>query len=350
MVYDGALAAMSVKASSKKAIIAALTANAAVTLIKFIAFALSGSGAMLSEAIHSTADTGNQMLLFLGQRRALKEADDRFHYGYGGERYIFGMLSAAGIFFIGCGVTVYHGVTSILHPHMPHIATATFAVLGASFLVEGAVLIYAVRFLIAERGELPFWRYVRERADPAAVAILLEDSAAVVGVVLAGSGILLAKLTGQPLWDALASIFVGLLLGGIAIYLAISNRELLLGRSIPDATADRFIELLRQRGTVREVRDVKTREISPEVYALKAEISLDERWLARRLSETAPQTIDTRDRELLFRRIAGRTLALVREEIAALEKDVRAGIPEARHIDLEIAHAGDPDADEPPEG
>jgi hypothetical protein len=112
-------------------------------LIKFMAFFLSGSGAMLSEAIHSAADTGNQVLLFLGLKRASRERDEEFHYGYGGERFIFGILSAAGIFFVGCGVTVYHGITSLLHPHQPEIGPVTFVVLGVSFLIEGGVLFKA---------------------------------------------------------------------------------------------------------------------------------------------------------------------------------------------------------------
>ena len=103
---------------------AALAANSFVTVIKFIAFAVSGSGAMLSEAIHSAADTGNQVLLYLGQTRAQKEADDRFHYGYAGERFVFGILSASGIFFVGCGVTLYHGIEALLHPHDRHASLA----------------------------------------------------------------------------------------------------------------------------------------------------------------------------------------------------------------------------------
>ncbi|MBK9031672.1 MAG: cation transporter [Myxococcales bacterium] len=122
---------MATPASPIKAVLAALAANLFVAIIKLIAFLLSGSGAMLSEAIHSAADTGNQLLLFFGLRRSAREADDRFHYGYAGERFVFGMLSAAGIFFVGCGVTVYHGVTALQHPHMPELSAVTFVVLGA---------------------------------------------------------------------------------------------------------------------------------------------------------------------------------------------------------------------------
>lgn len=341
---------MATKPSSVKAILAALTGNVFVTVIKFAAFMLSGSGAMLSEAIHSVADTGNQVLLYLGQRRGSREADDRYHYGYGPERFVFGILSAAGIFFVGCGVTIYHGVSLAIHPHMPHVGPTTFIVLAVSFVVEGSVLTYAVRGLMHERGQMPFWRYVRERADPASVAILLEDGAAVVGLVLAGAGILLAVATGNPLWDAMGSIVVGLILGVVAVELVLSNRALLLGRSVPEETVDRFIEVLRSRGSIREVRDVKTREITPERFSLKAEITFDEGWLARKLREAAPADMASVDRDVLLLRAAGRALSALRQEIATVERKVRAAIPEAQHIDLEIAHAADPDADEPPEG
>src|SRR5215210_1632601 len=116
-------------ASSVTAVIVALLGNAFVTGIKLIAFLLSGSGAMLSEAVHSAADTGNQLLLFIGLKRGERVADDRFHYGYGGERFVFGMLSAAGIFFIGCGITIYHGVSGLMNPHLPQLSAITFAVL-----------------------------------------------------------------------------------------------------------------------------------------------------------------------------------------------------------------------------
>src|SRR5688572_26352876 len=153
-------------ASSLKSVVAALLGNSFVCVIKLVAFVLSGSGAMLSEAIHSAADTGNQLLLFIGLKRGEREPDDRFHYGYGGERFVFGMLSAAGIFFLGCGITVYHGITSLVTPHMPQLTAITFVVLAAAFVIEGGVLLFAVRSIARQRGDIPFFRYVRERADP----------------------------------------------------------------------------------------------------------------------------------------------------------------------------------------
>jgi zinc transporter 9 len=324
-----------------RAVVLALSGNALVTVIKFIAFALSGSGAMLSEAIHSTADTGNQILLLLGLRRGGRARDDEFNYGYGGDRFIFGMLSAAGIFFVGCGVTVYHGVTSLMHPRAPELGASTIAVLAISFLVEGGVLLYAVRGVSKEARGTPFLRHVRERADPAVVAVLLEDGAAVLGLLLAAAGVGLVYITGNPLWDALASITIGTLLGFIAVYLVLTNRELLLGRAIPPAVETRFVEIVKARPGVANVHDVKTREITPELYQLKAEIRLAPAVVVERLRALLPPGTSVPSgaaHGLLLDELARHALQAVSDEIDAIEHAVQAEIPQARHIDLELDH------------
>ena len=335
-------------ASSVKAVIAALIGNTFVTAIKLIAFVLSGSGAMLSEAIHSFADTGNQLLLFIGLKRGQRAADDRFHYGYGGERFVFGMLSAAGIFFIGCGITVYHGVTSLLSPHAVHATALTFAVLALSLVIEGSVLMFAVRGLWKQKGELPFWEYVRERADPAAVAILLEDGAAVLGVILAASGIAASYFTGNPVFDSLASLVVGLLLGVVAFYLVSENREHLLGRAVPEGVEERFIDVVLDHPSVRSIRDVKTRELTPEAYILKAEITFDNDYIAEQVGRMSLDKIalDGPKRDRSMRLMTALVTDLIATEIAALEKEIRAVIPQARHIDIEVAHPDIPAADD----
>jgi zinc transporter 9 len=327
--------------ASLKTVLAALSGNALVTLVKFVAFALSGSGAMLSEAIHSAADTGNQILLFLGLKRGSREGDKEFQYGYGGERFVFGILSASGIFFVGCGVTVYHGVQSLLHPHQPEIGAITFAVLGFSFLVEGGVLILAITSMRRQAAGMPFWRYVREKADPAALAILLEDGAAVLGLVLATVGILLAWLTGNPVFDALASITVGALLGIIAVVLMVENRALLLGRAVPKEIQQRFLERVRVRGSIADIHDVKTRQLTPETFQFKAEIRFSEEFVSARLAEALPAqglplTGEARARAL--QELSRHLIRALSEEVDAIEAEVRAAIPEAKHIDLELEH------------
>lgn len=322
--------------TSLKAVLTALVGNGFVTIIKFVAFALSGSGAMLSEGIHSAADTGNQLLLFIGLKRGEREADDRFHYGYGGERFVFGILSAAGIFFIGCGITVYHGIQSLLTPHAPALSYVTFVVLAISLVIEGGVLLYAIRAVARDRGALPFMRYVRERADPATVAILLEDGAAVLGLLVAAGGILLTYATGDPIWDAIGSIVVGLVLGFVAFYLVRENRELLLGRAIPEGVEEQFVAIVERQPSIRTVRDVKTRQLTPEAFKLKAEIAFDVEYVAQHLARVLPPGSLDVDK---LRLVAKITTEFVAAEVSAIERSIRAEIPQARHIDLEVASA-----------
>jgi zinc transporter 9 len=331
--------------SSQRAVIAAIFGNGFVALIKFLAFYLSGSDAMLSEGVHSIADTGNQVLLLIGIRLSLKRGDDDFQYGYGSERYIFGLLSAAGIFFLGCGVTIYHGVNSLILNRLPAIGWTTFIVLGVSAIIEGVVFLVALRSILAEKKEMPLFAYLRERADPAAVAILLEDGLAVFGLGLASLGILATHFTSVGLWDSIASIAIGVLLGVIAVYLAIENRELLLGRAVPDDAHDRFVAILEGWPGVRGVRDVKTRQLTPEAYILKAEIAFDEKLLLGRLDKVMPVSppADDRERHEALRALAKCALLAIATEIDAIESAVRREIPEARHIDLELDRSGGPD-------
>jgi solute carrier family 30 (zinc transporter), member 9 len=334
-------------ASALTSVIVALAGNTFVSIIKLFGFLVSGSPAMLSEAIHSFADTGNQLLLFIGLKRGQRAADDRFHYGYGGERFVFGMLSAAGIFFIGCGITLYHGVTSLISPHISPPSALTFIVLAASFVIEGGVLLFAIRHVSKQRGTTPFFTYVRERADPAAVAILFEDSAAVLGVALAALGIAASYVTGSPVFDSVASLVIGGLLGVIAFVLVSQNRELLLGRAVPEGTEETFINSMLQHPSVRSVRDVKTRELTPESYILKAEITFDNDYIAEKL-HAASSELSFDKREYALRRVSALVTDLIATEIQSLEVRIRAVIPQAKHIDIEVAHPdlGEHDDDE----
>jgi zinc transporter 9 len=331
---------MAGSSTSIKAVVAALLGNTFVAAIKVLAFVMSGSGAMLSEAIHSIADTGNQVLLFIGLRRGSRPSDDRFHYGYGGERFVFGMLSAAGIFFLGCGITVYHGVTSLIDPHMPQLTSVTFIVLALSALVEGGVLMFAVRSVLVEKGEMSFFRYVRERADPATVAILLEDGAAVLGLGIAAGGIVMSYVTGRPEFDAMSSIVVGGVLGVVAVYLVRENRELLLGRAVPEGVEAKFVDILLKHASVRSVAAVMTRQMTPEAYKFSAKITLDNDALALHVDDELRDgkwALSGKARGKTLRRITSITTDRIACEIEKIEAAVRAEIPQATYIDLEVA-------------
>lgn len=324
--------------TSARTVITALIGNSFVTIIKLVAFLLSGSGAMLSEAIHSAADTGNQVLLFVGLRRGERAPDEKFHYGYGGERFVFGILSAAGIFFIGCGITVYHGIDSLFHPHPPQLTILTFGVLGVSLLIEGTVLLLAIRSVNQARGEMSFFPYVRERADPATVAILLEDGAAVLGLVIASGSITLSYLTGNPIFDTIGSLIVGAILGAVAVYLVRENRELLIGRAVPANVEEMFEDVVLDQPSIRSVRDVKTRQLTHDAYMFKAELTLDTDYLAEQLDKVLPTNQRDLTKGRALRRATIATTDLIATEMIQVELAIRRAIPQAKHIDLEIAH------------
>ena len=269
---------------SDKAVYAAIAGNTVVMLAKFGAFLAAGSPAMLSEAIHSMADVGNQALLALGIRKSSAPPQPGFPYGFHRDRYIWALISAVGIFFLGCGVTVYHGVSSLLHPHYEEGgAMLSIGVLLFSFVVEGATLLVAFRAVNTLRGDTPIMQHLRETEDPVASAVLLEDGAAVFGVLLAALGIGLTEITGNPIFDSLASISIGLLLGLIAVALIRRNRALLLGERVREETVEQMITILKDQPEVEQLHSVKAVVLGTGALRLAADIDFDGRALARTL-------------------------------------------------------------------
>ena len=321
------------------AVTIAMLANGLLTVVKFIAFLLSGSGAMLSEAIHSLADTGNQGLLFLGIRRSERPADAMFHYGYGKERFLFALLAAVGLFVLGCGVTVYHGIAALFHPPELEIDWLLFAVLGFSFVVEGYVLLKASKAVASMRGNMPFLQFVRTSSDPTLLAVLFEDAVACVGVVIAALGIWLSYLTGSPVFDAISSILIGILMGLVAIWLAWRNRQLILGPAIPKEVEQGIIDLILAQPSVTSVHDIKSRVVAAERFLLKAEIDYDAPYLARLHLDWVRSEIPKLDDEASIKSFVEdfgeRLLKSLADEIDRIEHEVGKTFPRLRHLDLE---------------
>lgn len=324
---------------SKGAVFAALVCNALLTVIKFVAFAFSGSGSMFSEAMHTLADTANQGLLFLGIKRSEKAPDAMFTYGYGGERFLFALLSAVGIFVLGCGVTVYHGIHTIIDPQPVEIHWWLFAVLGVSFVMDGFVLLKAVAAINRARQGVPFVKFLRTTSDPTIAAVLLEDGIACGGVLVALAGIGLALITGNPLFDALGSIAVGGLLGFIAIWLGYKNRSLILGRAIPADVQHKALEFLRSQPSVEAVREVQSRVLGADQFALKAEVDWNGRWLGE---QAMPWVTANKARlleeggEARFSQEFGETIvSALGDEVDRIEKELRRQFPELKYLDFE---------------
>ncbi|MDB4614124.1 cation diffusion facilitator family transporter [bacterium] len=327
---------------SRLAVVSALIGNFLVMVAKFIAFALTGSGAMLSEGIHSIADLLNQFLLLIGIVRSGRTADLEYQYGYGSERYVWALISAVGIFFLGCGFTMYHGVHSLIHPPATNAGDHLWTAIGVlifSLVVEGYVLMVAVKAVRQQSGDEPLLKFMREKADPSVVAVVLEDAAACLGIVIAMVAIILAHVTGHVWWDAVGSLTIGVLLGAIAIFLVLRNKELLVGQGVPPHIRAQLLQILRDNPAVEEVVDMRTRILDSDTYRIKADVRFDGAYLARtmrdKLKAAYPGINSYDDFEHFVIEFADDVVELLAEEINEIERQMKHKVPEAQHMDIE---------------
>lgn len=216
---------------SRTAVIAALTGNAVIAVAKFAAAAVTGSAAMLSEAWHSVADTGNQALLLRGMSQSKRAPDVQYPFGRGKETYFWSFMVAVMLFVGGAVLSFQHGIEALSHPHELEDIAVSVIVLGAAILIEGAVFAFAYREFRRVRGSRSNWRTFRGTKDTAILVVLLEDSAALLGLLFALAGIFLSSVTDNPMWDGLASLAIGVLLATVAVLLAIETKALLIGEA-----------------------------------------------------------------------------------------------------------------------
>jgi zinc transporter 9 len=325
----------------KKSVIIALLGNTTVGILKFISFFATGSAVMLSEGIHSIADSTNQMFLLIGIVRAQKPADEKFNYGYLTERFFWSLLSACGVFFVGAGVTIYHGIDTLKHPAEIHLDIWTILILIAGIILEGFALLSAVKEMKKLAGKEKFWKFAKHSGDPTLLAIIYEDSAAIMGILIAGSSIALSIYTGNHYWDSIGSITVGVLLGFVAIALMNANRELLLGKAIPRHIQKKIYTILLNQKIVDEVHDFKTVMITTDGYRVKAEVEVNGHVLAEKIfaSRDFKQEYDSiKDYKDFVKFCAGFSDEVTRtlgKEIDALEEEIEDEIPTVKHIDIE---------------
>src|SRR5438309_5623402 len=222
---------MSAQTTSTRTLVVALVANLGIAASKFFAAIMTGSSAMLTEGVHSVVDSTNQLLLMWGRRQA-KRAPDKLHpFGYGRELYFWSFVVAVLVFSLGAGVSVYEGVLHIAHPEPPVSPIIAYAVLLAAFLLEGWSTLEAFGDFKKAKGDLSWWQAVRQSKDPPAFIVLLENGAAMAGIIAAAIGLLLSQLTGNPFFDGAASIVIGIILGFTAALLAHESKVLLIGEA-----------------------------------------------------------------------------------------------------------------------
>jgi len=338
-----------VRSGAGRVVAYAALMNAMIFVSKFVCFCTSGSASMFSESFHSLADTINQLLLLWGINESLKKPDPKHPYGRRNMKHIMSLISGVGIFCVGSGVSVYHGIQTLYHGgSTSDIATSmSFAILGGSFILEFSSLLIAFKEsrMNADKHNLPLLQYIREAGDPSTNVVLLEDSAAVLGVGVAGTALGLSYYTGNYIYDAVGSIMIGGILGVLATFLVTTNINFLVGRSIPTRRLDALQEQLEDDVVVRGVYDVKATMTSADEFKFKAEIDFDGMEITRAyLSQLdmeqvqrefqAVKSISELD-ELLLRH-GEHVIDELGSQVDRLEGELKLQNPDLRHIDLEV--------------
>ena len=249
--------------SSRKVIYAALAGNALIAATKFGAAALTGSSAMLSEAIHSIVDTGDQLLMLHGLRRAARPADQRHPFGYGMEVYFWTFVVAILIFAVGAGLSLYEGIVSILDPDPITSPYVNYAVLGIAVIFEAGAWLVAFGEFRKSKGPLSYLAAVRDSKDPIVFTVLFEDSAALLGLVVAFLGIFLARQLDMPELDGVASILIGVILASTAALLAHESKGLLIGESASPALVAGISRIVGGETGVVRVNELLTMHLGP---------------------------------------------------------------------------------------
>ncbi len=255
-----------------RALLAAMAANLAIAATKFVAAGFTGSSAMLSEGIHSLVDTGNSGLLLLGTHRSRRPPDEAHPFGHGKELYFWSLIVAIVIFAGGGGMSIYEGITHIRHPAPVKDATWNYVVLGASAVFEGASWVIALRQLRKGRGPEGLLRRIVRSKDPTSFMVLLEDSAALSGLVVAFVGVLLSHLLHAPILDGVASIVIGAILAAVAAFLAHESKGLLVGEGVDPQTLEALRAELQADPAVCKVGNALTMYFGPEQILLNAEV------------------------------------------------------------------------------
>lgn len=303
-----------------RAIVAAMVANAGIAVAKFVAFLVTRSASMLAESIHSVADTSNQGLLLLGGRRARREATRVHQFGYGRERYFWSFVVAMILFSLGGLFAIYEGVEKIRHPH--ELSSIGWAI---GVLVFGIVLeTFSFRTAIVEarplKGDRTWTEFIRRARSPELPVVLLEDAGAMFGLVVALVGVVLATVTGNPVWDGIGTLTIGILLVIIALVLTVEMKSLLIGEAATRDDHDRLMAALSRTDGIARVIHLRTQHIGPDELLVAGKVQLD----TSLTMHAATQVIDT------------------------AEATMRAAVPAARMIYLEPDvydpdHVGTPD-------
>ena len=274
------------------AVLGALIANGLITILKFIGAIMTGSSGMMAESLHSLADTTNQVFLLLGLRFYKRPASEKHPFGYGKERFFWSFIAAIFIFGVGATYAIYEGIEKIRHPHEPTNLAWAYWILGISFVLEAASIALALYQEINEAHHegMTFGEYLRESKDPTAKTVIFEDSAALLGIVIAAGGLLLGQYHVPPyegtLWDGIASIAIGIVLAIVAFYLARSSRGLLLGEAATTKSVETIRQAINSHPNVVQTVELLTMHLAPKQILVNAHVNLKNDLTTEQIIET----------------------------------------------------------------
>lgn len=300
---EGALAG----ASGKRVVYAAMIGNALIAVTKFVASGLTGSAAMFSEAIHSAVDTGNQVLLLHGINRSSRPPSPDHPFGYGREIYFWAFVVAVLIFGLGAGLSIYEGVRALNHPEPLEAPWVNYLVLGLAFVIEAGAWWVAFKEFRRTKGDLGFLAALRRSKNPAIFTVLFEDTAAMAGLLIALVGILLGQIFEAPVFDAWASLLIGVMLAGVAALLAYESKGLLIGESADRDVVEGVRAVVGEDRRVVRPLEVLTMHMGPDDILLNLSVQFEGRLTAQEVEDT----------------------------VCTLEQKIRARFPEIRRVFVE---------------
>jgi cation diffusion facilitator family transporter len=277
------------------AVLGALFANGVIAILKLVAAVITGSSGMMAEALHSIADTTNQVFLLLGLRFYKRPASEKHPFGYGKERFFWSFIAAIFIFGVGATYAIYEGIVKLRHPHPPENLVWAYWVLAISFVLETGSIALAIYQEVKEAHHegLTFFAYLRESKDPTAKTVIFEDSAALLGIIIAGAGIYLTEHHSGPgdgaYWDGLASIIIGLVLAVVAFVLARTSRGLLLGEAANPKSVSAIVQAIESHPNVVKVVELLTMHLAPKQILINAHINVRDDLVTGEIVQTVEE-------------------------------------------------------------
>ncbi len=322
--------------------------DVALCVAKLGAFGFTGSAALLSEGLHSLADVANQGLLAMGIRASRRPADPQHPYGHGRARPFWALLSASGVLFIGAGATLWNGARHLWNPEPLERLDIALVILGLGVISEAISVSVALRALQQRAREqgTSLREAVLRSGDPVLVAIVAQDLAGLVGVVVAAVGVGLSYALDNPVFDAMAALVVGVLMAASALFLIDRNRQLLLGASVTEEQRSAVLAALVQSPLVRSVHDVKATSLDGKTMRFKAEVAFDgarvaDEWLAERGAAEVRSLAEDEEIRAFLRAFSEHVVQRLGREVDHIEATIQTRNPEVLHIDLEVHASGE---------